>query len=210
MLPWLLALLATTLLWASLAALSSTRRRFVLTYAPPWQRPALPLAGDRPTLVAALLQRLQRPALAEAFPDLLAHLATRTAAGASLVAALSDAPQVLPEPLKSQVTRLVAESAITPVPIALERFAARSGLPAAAALAQVLRQHQAHGTPIAQVLTAEDAHITQMQRQQARLAAKNLGALMAVVTVVLLINAMLILLYPFVPPFLDMLRTGHF
>lgn len=208
MLPWMLAITTTLLLGLALDVRQHTPRRFVRGYAPAWLKPP-PQPRPTPAVLARLIRWLQRPALEAAFPDLLAHLATRTAAGATLVAALADAPHVLPEPLRSHVQHLVAATAITPVPVALEQFAARTALPIASNLAHVLRHQQAVGAPVAEALSAEDAHLAGLQRQQARLVARNLGALMAIVTVLLLINACAILLYPAGMQFKRLLGSGQ-
>lgn len=198
---WLLAAAAACLGYAAGRCLPgcSPASRLVRRHgAPqtPWQR-AAGAAAQRLGRTGAALRRLWlRPALDRAYPDLLAHLALQTAAGASLVEALASAPAAVPPPLRQELALLATDLAVAPLPAALNRWAERVGTPWAAALARVLAQHHTAGFPLAAALAREEVHCLSLQRQEARRRVQAAAATLAGAMALLLLNAVLLYLVP--------------
>lgn len=162
----------------------------------------LPLALCPSALWAApevwlwLQVRRRKVLLARAYPDLLAHLAAQTRAGAGTLHAFTSSPPVLREPLRGEVEELIADLLVAPFPAALQRFADRCGIPAIRTFAQNVIHQQALGISLPDVLAKEEAHTLAMAKQALRQRIQASGIVMAAVTVVLLLNGLAIYFTP--------------
>ena len=173
----------------------------------PWllfgQTPDRLLLFAYPTLLAATpevwlqlqLQR-RRALLLRAYPDMLAHLATQTRAGAGTLQAFASMPAVLSEPLKGEVIELTLDLRVAPFPAALNRFADRCGIAEVRTFAASVVYQQSLGIALPEVLASEEAHALSMAKQLARQRIQASAVVLAAVTVVLLINGLAIYLLP--------------
>ncbi len=161
---------------------------------------ALQALAHLQALIAPLVRRglcwARQGAMASAYPDLLAHLSLQVNAGASVLDALVSAPQAVSPPLRAELLTLAADLRVAPLPAGLERWAKRVQIPEARALAQTLIHQQQLGFPLAAALAREEAHCLSLIRQQARRRIQAHGAILAVVTAVLLFNTLVLYFIP--------------
>jgi Flp pilus assembly protein TadB len=151
-----------------------------------------------------LIQLNRRQALiARGYPDLLAHLVTQTRAGSGTLQAFASAPPVLQEPLRGEVVDLIADLRVAPFPAALERFAARCGLPEIHGFVHNVIHQQSLGISLPEVLADEESHTLALARQAMRKRIQGSAVIMAAVTVILLLNGLAIY---FTPVVLDLSR----
>lgn len=155
-----------------------------------------PLFWLAPLAWGWLQQRRRRALLERSYPDLLAHLATQTRAGASTLQAFATAPPVLRGPLRDEVEELLADLRIAPFPAALQRFADRCRSPEIRAFTAHVIYQQSLGISLPEVLASEEAHALAMARQTMRQRIQRSAITMAAVTVILLVNGLLIYMLP--------------
>jgi Flp pilus assembly protein TadB len=149
-------------------------------------------AASLPRLWLRLQEHRASLSLEAGFRDLLGHLAVQTAAGIPLLHALAAAPAVVREPLRREVEALVADLRLSPLPAAMERFAARTGHPEIATFAQHVAHAQRVGIALPDLLREEEKHALAIYRQAVRRRIKAGALTMALVTVILLVNGLLI------------------
>ncbi|MDF2630107.1 MAG: hypothetical protein K0R39_3938, partial [Symbiobacteriaceae bacterium] len=121
-------------------------------------------SAPAPSLWQALQARRHRAQATRAWPDLLAHLAIQTRAGADLAAAFASSLTIVREPLRGHLERLVADLRITPMPEALDAFARRCNIPGARALVQTIIEHRPHGAALPDALAAEESQTAGLAR----------------------------------------------
>jgi Flp pilus assembly protein TadB len=161
------------------------------------------LAWAAPEVWLRLQARRRAALIAWDYPDLLAHLVAQTRAGAGTLRAFASSPPVLREPLRGEVEELVADLRIAPFPAALGRFAERCGTPEVRAFARNVIYQQSVGIALPEALAAEETQALAVARQAARQRVQRSAMVMALVTVVLLLNGLLIC---FTPALIDLVR----
>lgn len=197
---WLLACSAGLLALALgyRAPAYSPAARFIRSYQV--RHPAAAAVARAAAGIGALGRRLlawaHRRALARNYPDLLAHLSIQSMAGAHILEAFATAPRAVPEPMRSELRRLVADLSVSPLPAALERFGRKTGIPEVRALVEVLQHHQRLGFPLAEALGREETHCLTLMRQQTRRRIQISATILAAVTAILLFNALILYFVP--------------
>ena len=135
-------------------------------------------------------------AMDRAAGDLVGHLRLQTSLGMTLLPALGSAPPVVREPLRAELTRLLADAQISPLPTALERFAERTGSAKVQALVRHLQHQNTLGIPLEQILIEEEQHYLTLAREGARQRIRSATMTLALVTFVLFMNGALIFATP--------------
>ena len=198
--------------WLAAAGLCATLLPPWVTGQPlPWLRLLLypTLLWLLPPAWLGLQMARRRGRMTRCYPDLLAHLATQTEAGASTLQAFQTAPPVVREPLRLEVEALLADLRVAPLPAALRRFAARTGSSEIQSFAENVIYQQSRGIALRDVLADEEAHFLALARQQQRRRIQASSVTMAVVTVLLLLNGLIIYFTPVAYDLLDLLsRAG--
>lgn len=128
----------------------------------------LALAGalSRDQWLTASVRRRERRMLAE-FPTVAEMLALAVAAGEGATGALERVTRLSSGALASELNRALAAARTgTPLVLALEAMAARTGLPALARFVDGLAIAIERGTPLADVLRAQAADVRELGRRE--------------------------------------------
>lgn len=151
-------------------------------------------------LPAVLLRhaiRRRRIALDRALMDLVGHLGLMLAAGCHPLEAFERAPQVVREPLRSELRQLIPDLRLSTLPAALERFAARTDSAAIAAFVRQVMAQQSLGIRLEEVLELQEQVHLRRQEERADRRIEAATAFLALGSGMLLANAVAIAAVPF-------------
>lgn len=141
--------------------------------------------------------RRRRIALERALMDLVSHLGLMLAAGCHPLEAFERAPQVVREPLRSELRQLIPDLRLSTLPAALERFAARTNSPAIAAFVRQVMAQQNLGIRLEDVLELQEQVHLRGQEERAERRIEAATAFLALGSGMLLANAVAIAAVPF-------------
>lgn len=149
----------------------------------------------RVVLKQALARR--RVALDRALMDLVSHLGLMLTTGCHPLEAFERAPQVVREPLRTELRQLIPDLRLSTLPAALERFAARTNSPAIAAFVRQVMAQQNIGIRLEDVLELQEQVHLRRQEERADRRIESATALLALGSGLLLGNAVAIAAVPF-------------
>lgn len=141
--------------------------------------------------------RRRRVALDRALMDLVSHLGLMLAAGCHPLEAFERAPQVVREPLRSELRQLIPDLRLSTMPAALERFAARTDSAAIAAFVRQVMAQQRLGIQLNEVLELQEQVHMRRQEERADRRIEAATAFLALGSGLLLANAVAIAAVPF-------------
>lgn len=150
-----------------------------------------------PLIVLRHALRRRRLALDRALMDLVSHLGLMLAAGCHPLEAFERAPQVVREPLRSELRQLIPDLRLSTLPAALERFAARTNSPAIAAFVRQVMAQQNLGIQLEDVLELQEQVHLRRQEEWADRRIEAATAWLALGSGLLLANAVAIAAVPF-------------
>lgn len=139
----------------------------------------------------------RRVALDRALMDLVSHLGLMLAAGCHPLEAFERAPQVVREPLRSELRQLIPDLRLSTLPAALERFAARTDSAAIAAFVRQVMAQQSLGIQLHEVLELQEQVHLRRQEERADRRIEAATAFLALGSGMLLANTVAIAAVPF-------------
>ncbi len=155
-------------------------------------------------LLAAILIENWRARLLGAFPGMVQTLSLLAGTGLTTIQAFRAAIPCIREPLRSEVRLLVAEMGSTLVPEdALERFAARTGVPEVRAFTRMIAQERKAGIRLAEILVKQAAFARRLRVQLVRKRTSLQPYLLTLTVGLLFLNLFVIYM---VPKAVDFLR----
>lgn len=157
-------------------------------------------------LLAAILVDSRKARMVGAFPGMVQTLSLLAGTGLTTMQAFRTAVPCIREPLRTEVRLLVAEMGSSLVPEdALERFAARTGVPEVRAFTRMIAQERKAGIRLAEILVKQAAFARRLRVQLVRKRTSFQPYLLTLTVGLLFLNLFLIYMVPRAVDFLRFL-----